>query len=124
MGCPVQARAAALIEHATTLHADLTEVFAESRALIALGRERRLTSTYPRLRVIRGGSDVALVTETIAEARLCLHCIATMAGVSINQVDDALKTIAGTLRLRIGPHRCDSCRQYKTTFSLTKDGHP
>jgi hypothetical protein len=103
MECSVQIRTAALIEQATALHDDLAVIFARSRALIALGHARRLSATYPRLRVIRGGSDAALITETVADAKLCLHCIATMAGVSINQVDAALVTITKTFRLRIGP---------------------
>jgi len=120
----VQAKAAALIDQATVLHADLAHVLARSRPLIALGRERRLSSVYPRLRLIRGGSDAGPVAEMITSTKRCLHGIATTTGMGIDQVDAALVTITRTLRLRIGPHRCDSCRQHKTTFSVTKDGQP
>src|SRR5260370_22790550 len=110
----VQAKAAALIDQATVLHADLAHVLARSRTLIALGRERRLSLVYPRLRLIRGGSDAGPVAEMITSAKLCLHCIATTTGIGIDQVDAALLTITRTLRLRIGPHRCDACPQHET----------
>src|SRR5262249_61230431 len=50
-------QAAALIQQSQTLHADLATAFAESRALIAHARERRLTSRYSGLRAISGSSD-------------------------------------------------------------------
>jgi hypothetical protein len=113
-----------LTARSAALHDELATVIARSRALLSLGHERRLSSVYPRLRLIRGGSDAGLVAVMIADAKLCLHCIATTTGLPLDQVDASLVTITRTLRLRIGPHRCDSCRQHKTTFSVTKDGHP
>ena len=117
-------RTAGLIVQATTLHAEVAAVCAQSRALIERGRERRRFSAYPRLRPISGGSDAALVVMTITDATVCLPCIARNTGIPVEQVNGLLRTITRTLRLRIGPHRCDACLQHKTTFSVTKDVHP
>ena len=116
----------ALIARAATLHRDLTATWATSTTLINAGRCRRRRSHDPRDRPIRGGSgsDALLITPLIADARLCVACIAKKSGVPANQIDSLLRTIARTLRLSIGPHRCDPCLQHKTTFSVTKDGHP
>ena len=62
--------------------------------------------------------------RTITDVTMCLSCIARKTGVPVEQVNGLLRTITRTLRLRIGPHRCDACLQHKTTFSVTKDGHP
>jgi hypothetical protein len=112
---------AVLMARATTLHAEIAEACADSRALLdrSLARRRR-----PPLLVIRGGSDAVLITPLIADARLCLHCIARKTGVSVERVNAVLRMVAQTLRLRIGPHRCDACLEHKTTFSVTRDGHP
>src|SRR5262245_36359167 len=98
---------AALIERSRTLCADLGAVGAESRALIDHGRARRLTAVYPRLRVIRGGSDAALLTEVLVDTRLCMSCIMAKTSLTGGQVDATLKAIAQIVRVSIGPHRCD-----------------
>src|SRR5713226_9675869 len=100
-------RTAALIVQATTLHAEVAALFAQSRALIDCGRQRRHRSP---LRVIRGGSDAgrgdaALVVSTITETRMCVPCIARHTGVPAEQVNGLLMMITKTFRLRIGPHR-------------------
>jgi len=114
-------RTAALIAHAATLHADLAALCVESRALIEHVYARRRASPF---RVIRGGSDIALVTSTITDANLCLACIARKTGVPVGQVNSLLLVIARTIRLRIGPHRCGACFQHRGTFSVPTDGHP
>lgn len=106
------------------LQAEISDILEQSRVLVATGQQRRLSSTYPRLRVIRGASDIGMVTDVITGARLCLHCIARKTGVPLEQVNLMLTTIVRTLRLGVGPHRCDACLQQKTTFSVTRDGHP
>ena len=116
-----------LVARAATLHAELMTLCDESRALIQRGRDRRFTSTYSLLRAICGGSDgsgdVRLVTETIAGAFLCVHCIARKTGLPPAEVDGLLKTIARTLRLGIGTRRCDGCLSVTATFSvITKNG--
>ena len=73
---------------------------------------------------ILGRSDAGIIAGLIADTKLCVPCIATMGGVPLDHVDAALVTIVKSFRLRIGPHRCDACRQHKTTFSVTKDGQP
>jgi len=118
------AHTAILITRAATLRDDLSAICATSRSLIARGRERRFTAFYARLRPICGGSDAALVTATIQNARLCLDCIARKTGVPLEQINGLLIAIGRTVRLTIGPHRCDACLQRKTTFSLTKDRQP
>ena len=77
-----------------------------------------------RLRPICGGSDAALVTSIIRDASLCLHCIAKKSGVPVEQVNGLLLIVSRTFRLRIGPHRCDTCLERKTTFSVPTDGRP
>jgi len=95
----------------------------ESRALVQRGRDRRFTSTYSRLRPIGGGSDVALVTQTITGVFLCAQCIARKTGLPPVEVDGVLKTIARTLRLGIGTRRCEGCLSVKATFSvITNNG--
>ena len=122
----MQERTARLIGQAVTLHADLAMALARSRSLIDHVRQRRRTSPF---RVIRGGSDAGrgdagLVVSTIADTKMCVPCIARHTGIPVEQIDALLRTVARTLRLMIGPHRCDACLQHKTTFSVTKDGHP
>jgi hypothetical protein len=113
-----------LLDRSAVLRRELADVIGHSRALLAAGRERRLTSTYERLRPIRGGSDAALIAALIADARLCLPCIARKTGVPAEQADGLLTTFAKTLRLKRGPNRCDACLRRRTTFSVTKDGQP
>jgi hypothetical protein len=117
---------AALIARSNKLHDDLAAVWATSTALIDAGRRRRQTSDDPRDRPLRGGSgaDAGLITRVILGARLCPSCIARKTGVPADQVNSLLRTIAGSLRLRVGPHRCDACLQHKTTFSVAKNGQP
>jgi len=111
-----------LLARASMLHADLVVLCAESRELLQRGRDRRFSSTYSRLRPIRGASDssvdVGLVTEAIAGAFLCVQCIARKTGLPPVEVDGALKTIARTLRLGIGSRRCDGCFSVKPAFSV------
>jgi len=84
---------------------------------------RRFTSTYSRLRPIGGGSDVALVTQTITDAFLCVQCIARKTGLPAVEVDGVLKTMARTVRLGIGTRRCEGCLSVKATFSvITNNG--
>lgn len=108
----------ALLSRAATLHADLMALCGESRALIQRGRDRRLTATYSRLRPIRGGSDVALVTRTITGVFLCTLCIAGETGLPPVEVNGVLKTIARTLQLEIGTRRCEGCLSVRATFSI------
>ena len=120
--CPSQAaqdRTAALMARAATLHAVLAVAFARSRSLIDRVHQRR--RAHP-LRIIRGGSDAALVIPTIADAALCLHCIAKKTGMPVEQVTDLLLAIAKTLRLAVGPRRCDLCLKDQTTFSVVRSG--
>ena len=83
---------------------------------------RRFTSTYSRLRPIGGGSDVALVTQTITGVFLCAQCIARKTGLPPVEVDGVLKTIARTLRLGIGTRRCKGCLSVKATFRVMTNG--
>src|SRR5262249_11454080 len=69
-----------------------------------------------------GGSDAGLIAEMIVNAKLCLPCIARKTGVPVAEANATLTKIAASLRLRVGPHRCDSCLHEKTTFSVTRDG--
>lgn len=111
-----------LLMRAASLRAGLAGTRAVSRRLIARGRERRLTSTYPLLRPIGGGSDAALVAVAITGASLCLPCIAKKTGVPEAEADTLLLRIATTLRLGAGAGRCDSCLEQKTTFRLNRAG--
>ena len=112
-------RTTALIARASTLHAELATICVESRALIERGRARRLSLTYPLLRQIAGGSDAPLILTVITGALLCVECIAKKTGIPATEVDAALRTVARTLRLTMGPRRCDGCLQRKTTFSFS-----
>ena len=92
--------------------------------------------SYPRAERVRAAIKEVLAAEverlrdpglgfiTITDVTMCLSCIARKTGVPVEQVNGLLRTITRTLRLRIGPHRCDACLQHKTTFSVAKDGHP
>src|SRR5262249_20925124 len=113
----------ALLSRAARLHADLMALCDESRALIQRGRDRRLTATYSLLRPIRGGSDVALVTQTITGVFLCTLCIAGKTGLPPVEVDGILKRIARTQRLGMGTRRCEGCLSVRATFSvITNNG--
>jgi|SRR5215470_2153750 len=114
----------ALLARAATLHAELEEVCAESRALIERGRVCRLTSIYSRVRPIHGGSDLPLVMDVISEAALCLECIAKKTGLQRVAVDDLLKRLAEIVWLRIRPRRCDGCLQSRTTFGIARNEQP
>src|SRR5215813_1788754 len=114
----------ALLARAATLHADLSVLFTESLTLIERGGERRLTSTYGRLRSIRGGSDLPLVMDAITEAVLCLDCIAKKTGLQRVEADDFLKRLAEIVWLRIGTRRCDSCLESKATFGIARNQQP
>ena len=115
----VRDRSAYLIAQAATLPAEIAAVCSESHALIDRVHQRR--RAHP-LRIIRGGSDAAPVIPTIADAALCLHCIARKTGMPVEQVTDLLLAIAKTLRLAVGPRRCDLCLQDQTTFSVVRSG--
>ena len=116
-----------LLARASMLHADLVVLCAESREPIQRGRDRRFSSTYSRLRPIRGASDssvdVGLVTEAIAGAFLCVQCIAKKTGLQPPDVNDHLRAIARMVRLTIGTRRCDGCLSSTATFSvITNNG--
>jgi len=119
----VQDRAVTLLAKATILHTELAAVFATSQFLIYRGRERRLSSTYPLLRVIRGGSDACVIAEMITDTAMCLPCISKRTGVPIEQVNAVLRSITGTFRLSIGMRRCAVCRARKTAFGISTDGN-
>jgi hypothetical protein len=112
-------RTTALIACAATLHAELATTCVESRALIERGQARRRLLSYPLLRQIAGGSDASLILAVITGVLLCVECIARQTGIPETEVDAALRTVARTLRLTMGPRRCDGCLQRKTTFSFS-----
>jgi hypothetical protein len=120
----VDRQTAALLERAASLRAEFAAVVECSRVLLATGRERRLSSSYPQLRTIGGGSDVALIAAVLTNARLCLECIARKIGIAEAEANALLTELARTIRLTLGPPRCDSCLQHRTTFSVTRDGQP
>ncbi|MGH7343006.1 MAG: hypothetical protein ACREKH_21180 [Candidatus Rokuibacteriota bacterium] len=71
------------------------------------------------MRMIRGGSDITMITALLCEAPLCRDCVATKTGVPGDQVDGALGTIATTLQLTVGAGRCYVCLQDKVaTYRL------
>jgi hypothetical protein len=109
-----------LLARAAALRAELTRVCTESRRLVEQGRGRRLSTTYPRLRVIRGGSDAGLVALAITDASLCLACVARKTGVPEPEVDAILLRVAGTLKLAAVGGRCDACLELKTVFRLNR----
>jgi hypothetical protein len=113
-----------LLMRAATLHAELARACAVSRRLIERGHHRRLSSSYPRLRAISGGSDAGLIAVVITGAALCLDCITKKTGVPAPEADALLVKIAATLKLVSLPGRCDSCLDQRTTFRLdrTVDG--
>jgi hypothetical protein len=115
-------RAASLLADHTEARAQLAVVLEQSLQLCAAGRDRRLSSPYPLLRRISGGSDVALVTLAISGASLCLACLAKKTGIPAAQVEAALTTIATTLRFAAAPGRCGSCHEARTIFRLDRDG--
>jgi hypothetical protein len=65
-------------------------------------------------------SDAPLILTVITGMLLCVECIAKKTGIPVTEVDAALRTVARTLRLTMGPRRCDGCLQRKTTtFSVS-----
>ena len=115
-------RTAELIARARAVHVEIVATWATSCALLERARERQLCSRSRRL--IRGGSDVAMVTEAITDAQLCVHCIARRTGVPAEEINSLVTTLAGTIRIWIGPQRCDACLERRITFSLNKQGQP
>src|SRR6185436_12970903 len=109
-----------LLARAATLRAELAGAVALSRRLLERGRQRRLSSTYPRLRPIGGGSDAGDVALAITDASLCLQCIAKKTGVPEHETDALLMRIATTLKLVAIPGRCDACLDRGTTFRLDR----
>src|SRR5262249_9532227 len=105
-----------LLARVRTLHAEIADACAVSRHLIERGRHRRLSSTYPGLRPIGGGSDAGLIALTITGAALCLSCVTKKTGVPAPDAEAMLFRIASTLKLTAGPGRCDSCLEHTTTF--------
>jgi hypothetical protein len=117
--------AIALIARATTLHRRLAAVMDHSRALLAEGRERRLTSTYPTLRPIRGSSDAGHIVAAITNVGLCAACIADRAGIPAAEVEAMLGPIMTVVRLDTGERPCDACGHRRMTFSVVvRDGQP
>ena len=106
------------IARSATLIAETAVVIERSRALY-----RRAHVVTGRALPMRGGSDAALVVSLLRDAQLCLVCISKKAVVPYAQANALLLLVARTLRLQIGPHRCDGCLENKTTFSVAKDGH-
>ena len=110
---------AALLDRAATLHVDLRRLCDESLALIQRARDL----TYARRRVIRGGSDagsdLALITEAIAGAFLCVQCIAKKTGLRPEKANDLLKLVARLVRLTVGVRRCNGCLESKNTFGIS-----
>ena len=131
-------RTAELIARASTLHADLAALCAESRTLIERTGQRWRTSL---LRVIRGGSDAApdaeftrvsmpsmpagdlgLITTVIAGAALCVDCITRRTGIPAAEVSAALPTIGSAFQVAAVQRRCSACLETKAIYSLRKGG--
>jgi hypothetical protein len=75
------------------------------------------------MRRISGGSDAAQVRALITDAALCVRCLLEKVGVrSETQVYALLGSVARTARVRVGPGRCDACREQKATFSVSEKG--
>jgi hypothetical protein len=115
-------RTTELIARAHAVQIEIVVAWATSCTLLEHARERQLSERTRRL--IRGGSDVAVVAEAITDARLCVHCIARKTGVPAEEVNGLVTTLAGTIRIWIGPHRCDACLERRITFSLNKERPP
>jgi len=109
-----------LLISAATLRTEVAGAVTVSRALIERGRQRRLSSTYGRLRPIGGGSDAGDVALAITDASLCLPCIAKKTGVPEHETEALLMSIATTLKLVAIPGHCDGCLDRGTTFHLNR----
>jgi hypothetical protein len=103
----------ALIEWSRTLQAELTALYAESRALIARGRERLLTCTSPRLRPIRGGSDdpIDLVEVVLKSSPVCGECVAVKTRLPAYYVEVALKALVRISAIQLDAGPCASCHR-------------
>ena len=81
-------------------------------------------AAYPRIWPIGGGSDIELVTAMLMDVALCLPCLSGKAGISVDDVNAVLMVIVKTIRVAVGPRRCDACLERKTTFGIRVDGQP
>jgi hypothetical protein len=63
-------------------------------------------------------SDAAPVVQMITDTAMCLSCISKKSGLSTEQTNAILRSIAGTMRLSIGMRQCAVCMAKKTAFGI------
>jgi hypothetical protein len=114
-----------LIATSTTLHAELAAIIVRSRALLSLGHERRLSTTYPRLRPIAGGDapDTSLIVEAIARGGACLECVVRKTGVPAAKVTEILQRLESIVVIAVGMDSCDGCLRLTRTYHLSDHTH-
>jgi hypothetical protein len=110
----------ALIAKSVALHAELAAVLGRSRTLLFLGHERRLSTTYPRLRPISGGDDpdTSLVIEALVKGGACLECLVTKSGVPAPTTAKVLQRLEAIVVITVVIARCDGCLRLARTYQI------
>ena len=84
-------------------------------------RSQKLTTTTTTRDDPAMPETAGLITALILERPMCLDCIASRAGASLNEVEASFRTIGHVLRVRRNiAERCRACGALGLSFSLER----